>query len=122
MRARSECARCGCCCFSAEPGYIRLYAVDLERLGERVPELTAAWGEGRAMRFEAGRCVALRYDEAAGCFSCAIHAERPDACRWLTPGSGTCRHDREGHTAQAAAWAASLRDDETAVSRQPGCG
>jgi Fe-S-cluster containining protein len=94
MPARAECARCGCCCFSAEPGYIRLYAVDLDRLGGRTAELTVPWGEQCAMRFEAGRCVALRSDGPAGRFSCAIHAERPDACRWLTPGSSACRKGR----------------------------
>jgi len=94
MPARPECARCGCCCFSAEPGYIRLYAVDLERLGGRTAELTVPWDDGRAMRFEDGRCVALRSDGQPGRFACAIHAERPDACRWLTPGSSVCHKGR----------------------------
>ena len=94
MPKPAACARCGCCCISAEPGYIRLYGVDLARLGDRVSELTVPWGpsaDARAMRFEAERCVALRHD-GAGRFSCAIHTDRPDACRWLTPGSSVCRN------------------------------
>jgi Fe-S-cluster containining protein len=97
---RTECLRCGCCCFASEPGYIGVHAVDLERMGPQARELTSVVGvagEHRAMRFEAGRCAALRHDPNARCCACAIHAERPDACRWLTPGSGFWRA-RRGRT------------------------
>jgi Fe-S-cluster containining protein len=40
------------------------------------------------MRFEGGRCAALRSED--GRHTCAIYAVRPDACRWLERGSGVC--------------------------------
>jgi uncharacterized protein len=102
MSAPTPCARCGCCCWSSEPGYIPVFGVDLARLGERVAELTEVVAGQRAMRFVDGRCTALRPDDSGRAAPCTIHAARPDACRWLEPGSSSCRAARAGDAATAA--------------------
>ena len=102
MSARTPCARCGGCCWSREPGYIPLFGVDLARLGERAGELTEVVAGQHGMRFVGGRCIALRQEGATRIFACAIHAARPDACRWLEPGSSNCRAARECEAATAS--------------------
>lgn len=91
-RPPEDCTVCGACCFSAEPGYIRVFAADAERMDDAARALTEPFvvggGEARAMRFVAGRCAALRRQGER--WLCAIYPMRPDACRWLERGSGHC--------------------------------
>lgn len=57
-------------------------------MGARSLALTAEVDGQRVMRFSQGRCVAL--EQVEGRWLCQIYPERPDACRWLERGSGTC--------------------------------
>lgn len=86
------CVRCGACCFSSAPDYLLLLGIDQERLGSDAERLTH-WIDGRRyMRLESGHCAALDV-QADGQFLCSIYERRPDVCRWLERGSGTCRGD-----------------------------
>jgi len=104
------CQRCGCCCQSSQPAYIRLFEVDRTRLGELGSVLVREGALGPEMRFDGDRCQALRLDVATGRWTCTIHAVRPDACRWLTPASDACRTARSQRTvpcpARPTPWAA----------------
>ena len=88
-----DCVTCGACCFSSEPGYIELFSIDRARMDERALSLTECHEDRCFMRFRQGRCVALAV-EPSGRFPCAIYPMRPDACRWLEPGSGECHDQR----------------------------
>ncbi|MBW2453962.1 MAG: YkgJ family cysteine cluster protein [Deltaproteobacteria bacterium] len=96
-----DCTTCGCCCFSSEANYIRVFAADESRMDEpaldltRVGpqpalDLTRVGPQGRAMRFTEGRCTALRIDGDPPRYRCRIYPARPDCCRWLQRGSGEC--------------------------------
>jgi hypothetical protein len=76
-----------------------VFGVDLERLGERADALTWPTPQGLAMRLRDGHCAALGREAASApakspVAPCTIHAERPDCCRWLEPGSSHCRAAR----------------------------
>ncbi len=66
-----------------------MFEVDRRRMNEAELGLTVLRGDARFMRFEQGRCVALRI--ADGRHTCEIYEDRPDACRALERGSGMCR-------------------------------
>jgi hypothetical protein len=90
-----ECTACGTCCFSTLREYIRVFGVDLERMGERARAFTDFDGHRCYMRMEGGHCTALVVDPDSPLrFTCAIYEQRPDACRWLERGSGACRGER----------------------------
>lgn len=86
-----ECTACGACCFNEHPDYIRVFAVDLERMDARALGLTVEREGRRYLRFDEGRCAALGLEPATDRVGCTIYAMRPDACRWLERGSGECR-------------------------------
>lgn len=89
-----ECIKCGACCFSHAPDYLRVFGNDYERLGEDAERLTR-FVENRAyMRLEDGHCVALTCDAESALFLCSIYERRPDVCRALERGSGQCRAER----------------------------
>lgn len=89
-----HCIDCGRCCFAPDAEYIRVFAVDLERMDARARGYTVDHGGRISMRMAEGRCAALVIDAGAGTFVCAIYEGRPDACRWLQRGSGVCLSDR----------------------------
>lgn len=92
--ALPHCIDCGCCCFSVDPEYIRVFEVDLDRMDARARSFLAS-PQGRvAMRMSEGRCAALVVDPAARTYSCAIYEQRPDVCRSLLRASGGCLADR----------------------------
>jgi Fe-S-cluster containining protein len=96
----TDCTACGCCCFSSEPDYIAVFAVDEARMDEAALALTVARAEKRFMRFEGGRCSALTIEN--GRVSCSIYAMRPDACRWLLPDSAACHEQIREKSARVA--------------------
>lgn len=91
--APTECTACGVCCFSTLPQYARVFGVDWDRMDDRARSFTEFIGNRCFMRMEDGRCSALLVDPAPS-FLCAIYEQRPDVCRSLERGSGTCRGER----------------------------
>ena len=83
-----ECTDCGACCHSDDPHWIQVFEVDARRMDPPATRLTHHLDGRRFMRFAAGRCEALVIGDGA---RCSIYEQRPDACRWLTRGSSTCR-------------------------------
>jgi len=118
--ALPPCVECGCCCFSTDADYIRLFEIDLARMDARARSYTHDEGRGATMRMRAGRCAALTIDAAARTFVCAIYAQRPDVCRWLEPGTGVCLDDRSAKRERPLLAVASLlrpSDGESGPSR-----
>ncbi len=89
-----HCIACGCCCFSVDPEYVRVFGIDLERMDEDARSYTIDRGGRVAMRLTEGRCAALILDVTARTFVCAIYEQRPDVCRSLARASGGCLADR----------------------------
>ena len=86
-----ECTSFGTCCFSDLPEYVRVFGVDMDRMDERAAGYTHFIGNRCYMRLEGGHCAALVIDPEARLFLCAIYEMRPDVCRSLDRGSGSCR-------------------------------
>jgi hypothetical protein len=92
--ALPHCIDCGCCCFSADPEYIRVFGIDLDRMDVRARSFTVERAGRVTMRMAEGRCAALVVDPQARTFTCDVYEARPDVCRSLTRGSGGCLGDR----------------------------
>lgn len=89
-----HCIDCGCCCFSSDPEYIRVFGIDLERMDARARAFTVDCNGRVAMRMAGGRCSALTIDPVARTYVCAVYEARPDVCRWLARASSVCLGDR----------------------------
>jgi Fe-S-cluster containining protein len=89
-----ECTACGACCFSELPEYVRVFGCDHDRMDDRARTFTEFRGNRCYMRVEGGRCAALVIDPIARRLTCAIYDARPDCCRSLERGGGSCRADR----------------------------
>jgi hypothetical protein len=97
-----ECTVCGVCCFSTLPEYVRVFGCDMDRMGDEARALTHFIGNRCYMQLaQAGatsHCAALRLVAGEGGrghqYLCSIYLERPDACRALERGSGTCAGER----------------------------
>ena len=90
-----ECVDCGACCFNDHYAYVRVFAIDRERMDEGALAHTHVVDGQRYMRFENGRCSALGVDPDSGKVGCTIYPKRPDVCHWLVRGSGECRSQIE---------------------------
>lgn len=89
-----ECTRCGACCFSQAPDYLRVFGNDYERLGDDAARLTHFIENRAFLRLEDGRCAALTFDVPTEQFLCSVYERRPDVCRALERGSGHCAAER----------------------------
>ncbi len=94
VRGVPECTKCGVCCFSRAPDYLRVFGSDYERLGDDAEALTHFIDNRAFMRLEEGHCIALRYHAESSQFLCSIYENRPDVCRALERGSGQCAAER----------------------------
>ncbi len=94
VRNVPECTKCGVCCFSHAPDYLRVFGSDYERLGDHAARLTHFIGNRAYMRLEDGHCAALTYEAEGGRFLCSVYEERPDVCRALERGSSHCAAER----------------------------
>lgn len=94
VRGVPECTRCGACCFSRSPRYLRVFGGDYERLGDDAERLTHFIDHRAFMRLEDDHCAALTYDPASARFLCSVYDRRPDVCRALERGSGHCAGER----------------------------
>lgn len=97
METPADCLRCGVCCHSTLPTYVRVTGEDWSRLGEAAERL-AHFVEHRAfMRMSDGHCAALelrRAPDGGPEFFCTIYERRPQICRDLARGSPECEGER----------------------------
>ena len=91
--APADCRRCGACCFSASPTFVRVTGDDWTRLGADAETFAHFVGHRAFMRMSGGHCAALEIrPEANGAtgFFCTLYERRPQTCRDLARGSAQC--------------------------------
>jgi len=89
-----DCMRCGACCFSPDPRYVRVTGDDHARLGDLAQAFTRFIENRCYLRMAEDRCAALHIDPALGAFRCRLYEQRPRICRDLQPGSPQCEAER----------------------------
>ncbi len=85
-----DCCDCGRCCFSDLLEYVRVFGIDLDRMDDVAQSHTHFIGNKCYMRLEEGHCSALQIDPIEKRLVCSIYASRPDVCRSLERGTGSC--------------------------------
>lgn len=93
MNPPADCRRCGVCCFSQKPDYVRVTGADWTRLGDVAERVAHFIGHRAFMRMRDGHCAALEINRDVGGapeFFCAIYERRPQICRDLARGSAEC--------------------------------
>jgi Fe-S-cluster containining protein len=93
-----DCRRCGVCCFSASPTYVRVTGEDWSRLGSAAERLAYFVGHRAFMRMHEGHCSALEVRRTAAGqmdYFCSIYEQRPQLCRCLERGSPECAAEIE---------------------------
>jgi len=93
MSAPADCLRCGVCCFSALPTYVRVTGEDWARLGPEADRWAHFIGHRAYLRMQDGHCLALERRTApdgSPIFFCANYERRPQICRDLQRGSPEC--------------------------------
>ena len=85
-----SCLRCGTCCFSQLPNYVRVTGADHARLGAQADALTHFDGNRCYMNMLDGHCAALTLDSITRQFICSVYETRPGTCRELSRGSPAC--------------------------------
>lgn len=94
METPDDCRRCGVCCFSELPTYVRVTGEDWTRLGPNAERVAHFLGHRAYMRLEAGHCAALQVRAGTGGgrdYFCSIYEARPQVCRDLLRGSPECQ-------------------------------
>lgn len=104
-----DCRACARCCFADSALHVQVFAVDVERMGERARSFVDRSGGYGFMRFEDGHCVALACDPVTGLFGCSIYEERPDVCRSLERGTSGCRYEHGAKAGRPDVMLARLR-------------
>ena len=89
-----DCFRCGACCFSGNPRYVRVTGDDYARLGELAEAFTFFIENRCYLNIVGDRCAALQIDARSGLWRCRIYPQRPQICRDLLPGSAQCEAER----------------------------
>ncbi len=74
---------------------MRVFGVDYERLGDAALAHTVFVENRCYLKMDGGHCSALTIDPVARRFSCSIYDVRPDVCRSLERGTGSCRGEWE---------------------------
>lgn len=90
----ADCLRCGACCFSLLPTYVRVTGEDWVRLGDAAERVAHFIGHRAYLQMRDGHCAALelRTDTAGGTeYFCTIYERRPQVCRDLARGSPECQ-------------------------------
>jgi Fe-S-cluster containining protein len=90
----ADCRRCGVCCFSASPTFVRVTGDDWARLGDAAQRLAQFIGHRAYMRMSDGHCAALELRPAGDGttdYFCTIYERRPQICRDLERGSPQCQ-------------------------------
>jgi Fe-S-cluster containining protein len=76
---------------------VRVFGCDWDRMDEQARSFTHFIGNRCYLRLDEGHCAALVVDPsdpARPRFLCAIYEARPDVCRALGRGGGTCLGER----------------------------
>jgi Fe-S-cluster containining protein len=105
MHPPADCLRCGVCCFSNSPTFVRVSGDDWSRLGPEAERLAHFVGPGHRafMRMRDGHCAALELRPLAAAdaggsaqveYFCTIYERRPQICRDLARGSPECDGER----------------------------
>lgn len=104
----TDCQRCGVCCFSDLPTFVRVSGVDWDRLGEAAERYAHFIGNRAYMKVAGGHCAALvvTSDALGAHFHCQVYERRPEVCRALERGSPACEAERELKSARVD-WIAS---------------
>lgn len=95
MSTSPDCLRCGVCCHSDLPAYVRVSGEDWARLGDAADRVAHFIGNRAYLRMTGGHCAALAIRPAcdgAGAteYFCTIYERRPQICRALGRGSPEC--------------------------------
>lgn len=93
-KAPADCLRCGACCFSELPTYVRVTGDDYERLGDADAHRVRFEGNKAYMVMEEGHCAALTLEDD-GTYVCGVYPTRPQTCRDLDRLSTACEGEIE---------------------------
>ena len=114
----ADCRRCGACCCSGSPEYVRVTGDDWARLGPAAESLAHFIGQRAFLRMRDGHCAALalrRGDDGTTDFFCTIYDRRPQICRDLERGSPQC----QAEVVRKSAFTVSMGDAN--LSAENGC-
>lgn len=106
MTGAGECLRCGVCCYSKLPTYVRVGGDDWARLGAEAERWAQFIGHRAYLRMQDGHCLALERrpaPEGGVIHFCTIYAQRPQVCRDLQCGSPECAGERATKAARVRA-------------------
>lgn len=103
----SDCLRCGVCCHSDLPAYVRVTGDDWTRLGDEAERVAHFIGHRAYLRMTGGHCAALAIrpaadDSGATEYFCTIYERRPQICRDLARGSPECAGELATKAARVA--------------------
>lgn len=93
MSLPADCLRCGVCCHSELPTYIRVTGDDWARLGDEADRWAHFIGHRAYLRMQDGHCLALEKRPAPDggwLHVCVNYERRPQICRDLQRGSPEC--------------------------------
>jgi Fe-S-cluster containining protein len=93
MKIPDDCRRCGVCCHSDSPTFVRVTGDDWTRLGDAADRLAHFLGHRAFLRLRDGHCAALEVRRTADGepdFFCTIYERRPQVCRDLARGAPAC--------------------------------
>jgi len=124
--APSDCLRCGVCCFSRLPTYVRVTGEDWARLGDDAGRWAHFIGHRAYLRMHDGHCAALETrpsPEGGTIYFCAAYERRPQTCRDLQRGSPECAGERatKGGRPGAQAVGAGVGATSGGVQRTSAC-
>lgn len=123
-QAPADCLRCGVCCFSQLPTYVRVTGEDWARLGDEAGRWAHFLGHRAYLRMRDGHCAALEVRPSTGdgwTYFCAVYERRPQTCRDLQRGSPECAGERATKGARPRAQVAGAGATSGGVQRTSDC-
>lgn len=119
-----DCLRCGVCCFSQLPTYVRVTGEDWARLGDEAGRWAHFLGHRAYLRMRDGHCAALETRASpAGDprYFCSVYERRPQTCRDLQRGSPECAGERATKGARPRTQVAGAGATSGGVQRTSDC-
>ncbi len=123
MLIPNHCLRCGVCCHSDSPTYVRVTGADWSRLGADSARLAHFVGHRAFMRMNDGHCAALAVRPAADStggateYFCSVYEHRPQICRDLDRGSAQCEGELASKQTQVLAMTLASPPDDHATTK-----